>query len=144
MTKEEIQKEISSSNDKLVKLHKDIDIIEQKEYKELLKNRAKVLRSYVGKKVVIKTLKEYIICVMLKVTRQKEEKNEPFRVYTDDYVSFSRTQVDCMLRLINLECACDSSCGWIDASEKEDAVVLYDQSPVKAQFDKVLNFMKNF
>ena len=143
MTKEEINKEISLLDSKLKVLHKDLNVIEQKEYKELLKNRAKTLRSYVGKKVVIRTLKEYIICIMLKITRQKV-KYEPFRIYTDNYVSFDRTQVDCMLRLINLECSCDSSCCYIDASEGEDDVVLYDEHPVKAQFDKVLNFMKNF
>lgn len=143
MTKEEIQKEISSSNDKLVKLHKDLDVIEQKEHKELLKNRAKVLRSYIGKKVVIKTWDAYIICVVLKVTMTKDNYS-PFRVYIKDYVSFRRTQVDCMSKLIRLEYLCDSEQGWINASDGEDDVVLYDQSPVKAQFDKVLNFMKNF
>ena len=80
---------------------------------------------------------------MLKVTRLKDE-YAPFRIYIKDYVSFRRTQVDCMLKCINLECLCDSEQGYIDASEGEDDVILYDQHPVKEQFDKVLNLMKNF
>lgn len=143
MTKEKIKKEISLLNDNIVKLHKDLDIIEQKEHKELLKNRAKILRSYIGKKVVIKTWSEYVICVMLKVTRSKNEYS-PFRVYVKDYISFNRTQVDCISKYTKLECLCDSEQGWIDASGEEDDIVLYDEHPVKAQFDKILNFMKNF